>query len=108
MCETFLLSGITTKPIWGCQRRITWAAVFPCFMAISLMTGSEKRLLFPLPLSSQNFLTARPIPYHDAFSLIFIESFCVIFLVSAMIKAMAKTNDITSLIKEAQSMVTML
>ena len=28
--------------------------------------------------------------YHDAFSLIFIESSCVIFLLSAMIKTMAK------------------
>jgi hypothetical protein len=32
----------------------------------------------------------------------------VSFLLSAMIKAMAKMNDITSLISEAQSMVTML
>ena len=37
-----------------------------------------------------------------------IESYCVIFLVSAMIKATAKMNEITSLISEAQSIVTIL
>ena len=37
-----------------------------------------------------------------------IESSCVIFFVSAMIKATAKMNDITSLIRDAQSIVTIL
>ena len=71
ICSAFLLPGITTNPIWVCQRRITCAGVFPYFLPSPANTNSFINAVSPCPSGYQLISL---IPY---LSKVTRSSFCV-------------------------------